>query len=205
MKTNRPCTQLNFQPHWNWASTCKPGLMLFPTSLDVQDACVGMEGFSTFSSCYQTSLGSLSPHTYVVQSLSTGTNRLLDQRSLETVGHQAQGHFKSPTAILCPGFSLRVWPFDWKLSIRVPWPEHPQSLQLGQSAAFHHSQAVGAASAGVLEWLQTAFSCFRTQDASWIPSIDPGRCCSSSPFQINKIVPSAFHPQSGFLYIFIEC
>lgn len=165
---------------------------------------MGMEGFSTFSSCYQATLGSpSSPHTYVVQSLFTGTNRLLDQRSLETVGHQAQGHFKSPTAILCPGFSLGLGLLTGS-SASECLGQSILSLCSWVSAAFHHSQAVGAASAGVLERLQTAFSCFRTQDASWIPSIDPGRC-SSSPFQINKIVPSVFHPQSGFLYIFIEC
>lgn len=105
-KTAGPARKLNFQPFWNWASTCKPSLMLFLTSLDIQDGCVETEGSSTFPSCYQTSRGPLSPHTYVMQSLSTDANRLLDQRSLESVGHPAQGHLKSPTAILYPGFSI---------------------------------------------------------------------------------------------------
>lgn len=91
-KPTGPAHKLNFQPRWNWASTCKPGLMLFLASLDIQDACVEAGKFSTLPSCYQTLLGPLSPHTYVMQSLSTGANRLLDQGSLERVGHPAQGH-----------------------------------------------------------------------------------------------------------------
>lgn len=100
MKTNQPCTHTGTGPPPANQTSCS----FWP--LDIQDACVEMEGFSTFSSCYQTSLGPLSPHAFAMQSLCTGTDRLLDQRSLESVGHPAQDHFKSPTAILCPGFSL---------------------------------------------------------------------------------------------------
>lgn len=171
--------------------------MLFLTSLDIPDACVETGKSSTFPNCYQTSRPSVSPHLCYAVPLHRCQQAVRSKKSGAS-GSFCPGSLKESYCSPVPRILHRAWSSDWKLSIRVPWAERPQSLQLG-------SQAVGAASAGVLEWLQTAFSCFRTQDASRVPSIDPGRCCSSSPFQINKIVPSAFHPQSGFLYIFIEC
>jgi hypothetical protein len=191
----------------NWSSTCKPDVMPSLASLDLQDACVQLEGFHT---CSQLQLEftrpsiSLRLHYTAPQHSRKGSDRLLGSKksgvSGSIVSPDMQCHFKGFPGIIYPGFS--IGPALWN-GTSVPGCFGQNVLELCSWAhlpsTFIYSWSCHRRGSGM------AFSCFKTQTASWMASIAHGRCCSSSPFQINKNVPSAFHPQSGFLYIFIEC